>query len=344
VKTLRPHKIGLEYFPLDVDIDSDDKIALIEAQYGVEGFGIVIKIFMKIYKCGYFYKWSEKEQLLFAKRINVDRNRIKDIVKDCLKWKLFDPELHSKYQILTSSGIQKRYFQATCRRQSIDVIREYLILSQSEVNAYENIVIVDIKPYPHEVNGGISTQSKAKESKVNNAENNSCEGIKDSEGSLSELQTIMQFYEETILSTWYIWLIIILFGILGVFAPKIKGYLGEKSVVFFLSQLDPSKYRVINKLMLNNGSGTSQIDHVVISGFGIFVIETKNYRGWILGSERSDYWTQVIYKRKEKLRNPILQNYGHIQALKAALAEFPNLPFISIVTFDGLSSQVRQFV
>jgi len=137
----------------------------------------------------------------------------------------------------------------------------------------------------------------------------------------------------TILSTWYIWLIIILFGILGVFAPKIKGYLGEKSVVFFLSQLDPSKYRVINNLMLNNGSGTSQIDHVVISGFGIFVIETKNYRGWILGSERSDYWTQVIYKRKEKLRNPILQNYGHIQALKAALAEFPNLPFISIVTF-----------
>lgn len=56
------------------------------------------------------------------------------------------------------------------------------------------------------------------------------------------------------------------------------------------------------------------IDHVVISKYGVFVIETKNYRGWIIGNEKSEYWTQVIYKRKERLYNPIKQNYGHIKA------------------------------
>jgi len=54
----------------------------------------------------------------------------------------------------------------------------------------------------------------------------------------------------------------------------------------------------------------------VVSNYGIFVIETKNYKGWIIGNEFDDYWTQVIFKRKEKLYNPIKQNYGHIQALK----------------------------
>jgi hypothetical protein len=46
---------------------------------------------------------------------------------------------------------------------------------------------------------------------------------------------------------------------------------------------------------------TTQIDHVVVSEYGVFVIETKNYTGWIVGDEKSDYWTQVIYKRKERL-------------------------------------------
>jgi hypothetical protein len=85
--------------------------------------------------------------------------------------------------------------------------------------------------------------------------------------------------------------------------------------------------------MLHTGSGTTQIDHVVISNYGIFVIETKNYQGWILGNEFDDYWTQVIFKRKEKLHNPIKQNYGHIQALKEAINEYADANYISIVAF-----------
>ncbi len=115
--------------------------------------------------------------------------------------------------------------------------------------------------------------------------------------------------------------------------PRIKGYFGEKSVAFFLSKLDPQKYKVINNIMLQVGGRTSQIDHVVISNYGIFVIETKNYQGWILGNEFDDYWTQVIYKRKEKLNNPIRQNYGHIQALMEVLGECKEINYVSIVAF-----------
>jgi len=85
--------------------------------------------------------------------------------------------------------------------------------------------------------------------------------------------------------------------------------------------------------MLHTGSRTTQIDHIVVSNYGIFVIETKNYKGWIIGNEFDDYWTQIIFKRKEKLYNPIKQNFGHIQALKSVLNEFSDINYISVVAF-----------
>ena len=144
----------------------------------------------------------------------------------------------------------------------------------------------------------------------------------------------MGIFIKTIIATWYIWGFILAAAIFRLFLPKIKGYFGERSVAFFLSRLDPSKYKVINNIMLQFGRRTTQIDHVVVSNYGIFVIETKNYKGWILGNEYDEYWTQVIFKRKEKLRNPIKQNYVHIDALKEALnGQFPGIDYFSIVAF-----------
>lgn len=143
----------------------------------------------------------------------------------------------------------------------------------------------------------------------------------------------MKIIIDLLMNFWYLWVLIIVIGILDLFKPRIKGYFGEKSVEFFLSKLDKSKYKVINNIMLQVGNKTTQLDHVVISNYGIFVIETKNYSGWIIGNEFDDYWKQVIYKRKEKLYNPIKQNYGHIQALKELLREFPEVNYISIVAF-----------
>ncbi|MED4206650.1 NERD domain-containing protein [Neobacillus mesonae] len=113
----------------------------------------------------------------------------------------------------------------------------------------------------------------------------------------------------------------------------IKGAAGERHVNRILNQLN-SNYKVYHDLYVpNKRGGTTQIDHVVTSPFGVFVIETKNYDGWIFGDENQKYWTQVIFKRKEKLFNPIWQNYGHMKALKHYIGE--DFEFIhSIVAFS----------
>ncbi|MCG8542390.1 MAG: NERD domain-containing protein [Clostridia bacterium] len=114
--------------------------------------------------------------------------------------------------------------------------------------------------------------------------------------------------------------------------PKVKGSFGEAAVKVYLSRLDKEKYRILHDVMISNDKGsTSQIDHVIVSPFGIFVIETKNYKGWILGNEKSYQWAQVIYKKKEKLLNPILQNHGHVKALKALLKDYPDIEYHPIV-------------
>jgi predicted RNA-binding Zn-ribbon protein involved in translation (DUF1610 family) len=117
------------------------------------------------------------------------------------------------------------------------------------------------------------------------------------------------------------------------YIPKIKGIIGEKSISSILYLLDKSKYSVINNIVLERDTKTSQIDHVVISDFGIFVIETKNYKGWIVGNEKSEHWTQVLFKRKQRFYNPIKQNMGHINVLKTYLSKYPSINYIPIVVF-----------
>lgn len=178
----RPQKTGLDYFPLDVDIDQDDKVALIEAQHGIEGFAIVIKLLMKIYKNGYFYEWTEKEQLLFSNRVNVDINRVNVIINDCVKWQLFDENILNTCKVLTSRGGQRRYLEAVGRRQKVKMYKNYLLLDDETINVYKNLVIVNI----NEVNDNINPQSKVKKSKVNNNNNDVVD---------DDLENIIRVYE-----------------------------------------------------------------------------------------------------------------------------------------------------
>ncbi|MFN3753984.1 NERD domain-containing protein [Flavobacterium sp.] len=130
-------------------------------------------------------------------------------------------------------------------------------------------------------------------------------------------------------------LFIALIVLLNFYKSDIKGVIGEQTVSLYLRSLDKTKYKVIHNVVLVSGEYTSQIDHIVISDYGVFVIETKNYKGWILGHEHSEYWTQVIYNRKEKLYNPIRQNSGHIKTLKKCLAEYPHVNYKSIIVFSS---------
>lgn len=114
-----------------------------------------------------------------------------------------------------------------------------------------------------------------------------------------------------------------------------KGMLGERHVKNILSALNPAEYSLLNDLYIPKEHGqTTQVDHLLVSQKGIFVIETKNYKGWITGSEHSQYWTQTNYKRKDKLYNPIWQNSGHIKALQEYLGDISaDIPIYSIIVF-----------
>lgn len=142
-------------------------------------------------------------------------------------------------------------------------------------------------------------------------------------------------------------IIIILFAVLIVVKQsingKINGAIGELKVSGALRLLDQSRYKVINDVVLNIGNSTTQIDHIVISDYGVFVIETKNYKGFIIGNEKRDYWVQFLYSKKEQLYNPIKQNAWHIKAIQNLLIAYPNLKFHSIIVFTSKANvQVKR--
>ena len=121
-------------------------------------------------------------------------------------------------------------------------------------------------------------------------------------------------------------------------SPNIKGSIGERKVSKALNILDNNEYKIINNLMIRTDRGTTQIDHVVISVYGIFVIETKNYQGFIFGNENDDKWKQVIDKRSYKFRNPIMQNYGHVVSLRKSLNLDKDLLVVSLIAFTNRAS------
>lgn len=114
-----------------------------------------------------------------------------------------------------------------------------------------------------------------------------------------------------------------------------KGKIGEFHINFLLKRfLDSEDFHLLKNITIPYKSGTTQIDHILISKYGIFVIETKNYKGWIFGSEKQKTWTQVIYKKSYKFQNPLHQNYKHIKALEETL-KFPNHYFFSVIIFSN---------
>ena len=130
----------------------------------------------------------------------------------------------------------------------------------------------------------------------------------------------------------YVYGLFIISIIFSVLIPIIKGNTGELIIKLKLAQLPKYRYKVLNNIMLKTKNGTTQIDHIVVSEYGIFVIETKNYTGLITGNTNTLEWTKNMFGKKFKFRNPILQNKGHIIALSRAL-NINKDKFIPIVVF-----------
>ncbi len=144
-----------------------------------------------------------------------------------------------------------------------------------------------------------------------------------------------------VLMKYMIWIILLVVAaniivyLLRRLKAKAKGVEGEALVSIILKKLPADQYIPIHNVMLPTSKGTTQIDHVVVSKYGIFVIETKNYAGWIMGSENGDKWMQSIYGSRKQFMNPIHQNFGHIKTLQTLLPQVPEDAFFSIVCFPG---------
>jgi|TARA_A200000159_G_scaffold38471_1_gene34845 restriction system protein len=83
--------------------------------------------------------------------------------------------------------------------------------------------------------------------------------------------------------------------------------------------LNPNTYHLIKNVTLPTDDGSTQIDHIIVSKFGVFVVETKNMKGWIFGNPKQRMWTQKLYKHSSKFQNPLHQNYKHVQTLVSVL-------------------------
>jgi restriction system protein len=108
----------------------------------------------------------------------------------------------------------------------------------------------------------------------------------------------------------------------------------------FVREVITSNFKAPHSYLLNNITlpsldGTTQIDHILVSTKGVFVIETKQYSGWIFGDEKSKQWTQVLYRVKSKFQNPIHQNFKHVKTIQEQLNFLPKEQVHSVVVFVG---------
>jgi len=137
-----------------------------------------------------------------------------------------------------------------------------------------------------------------------------------------------------------VWLIALAIGLLlllRVFlrSARSKGKRGESLVNAGIERyLDQGDYRLIKDVTLPVGDGTTQIDHVVVSTHGVFVIETKNMKGWIFGDPYQAQWTQQIYRQKYRFRNPLRQNHKHVKAVRETLGLGEHQVF-NVIVFVG---------
>ena len=121
-------------------------------------------------------------------------------------------------------------------------------------------------------------------------------------------------------------------------SPWFKGFAGEMLVhISAKIHLNKDKYHILRNVTLPTVDGTTQIDHIIVSEYGVFVVETKNMKGWIFGGAHQKTWTRKIFKYTKKFQNPLHQNYKHVETLKSIL-ELNDQQIFSVVLLVGSST------
>ena len=102
-----------------------------------------------------------------------------------------------------------------------------------------------------------------------------------------------------------------------------------------LSEFGPPDYHLMNHVTIQMDDGTTQVDHILISRFGVFVIETKDFKGWIFANATHETWTQVLFRLRFKFQNPMFQNKRHVRAVEGLLDFLPLEAIRSVIVFTG---------
>ena len=156
------YKVGLDFFSFDTSFDFD--LRLIEAEFGMDGLGVVVKLWQRIYgERGYYIEFDDEVALLFADEIKVGANAVSEIVRAAIRRGIFHRDLYDKYKILTSHGIQKRYIEGTSRRVRVEMEERYLLLSSHEIPS--NVYINGKNVYINGENVDGNAQSRKEETK-----------------------------------------------------------------------------------------------------------------------------------------------------------------------------------
>ena len=140
----RPIKQGIDCFPLDVGFFTDVKIRKIAKACGPNATSVIISLLCNIYrKQGYYILWDDDLPFFIADEVGVSEGCVREVIKKALQVGFFDVEKHSAYGILTSAGIQRRFFEIIKRRTNIEIKSEYLInVCNNSINVCNNSINV----------------------------------------------------------------------------------------------------------------------------------------------------------------------------------------------------------
>lgn len=159
----RNAKIGLDYFPFEVDFFNDIKVRKLIKYQGGKAVTIYALLLCFIYKSGYYMRWDEELPFIVSEQTGFDEVYISEVIKSCLKLGLFSEELFNTHKILTSKGIQERYIYICNLSKRKVIISPEINISSEEIGIYSEEIDISLEETP--INSVKSTQRKEKESK-----------------------------------------------------------------------------------------------------------------------------------------------------------------------------------
>ena len=190
---------ALDYFPFDTDFFENDKVQLVEGEFGEKGGYVAVRLLCKIFGTkGYYYQWGEDECLLLTKKLgsSFTPSLVESIVRGLVRRRFFDKDIFESCGCLTSEELQHRYFEGARKRKTVKVRKDLLLV---DVASYKNVVVFNEKGDFFNENGDVFQQSKVKESKAKESNSPSLSSPPEGSakiipGSKEEQQKIVYFF------------------------------------------------------------------------------------------------------------------------------------------------------